>query len=649
MYEHLFSPLSLGKTILPNRICFLAHRTNFGKQGTFTDRHLAYYERRARGGCGLIIVGELSIHPNDRPWESVIEAYHPRVVKDYRLLGEAVHGHGALAFAQLGHHGFQSSGAISRQAVWGPSAMADIAFGETAKPMELEDMEEALEAFAKAAIFAREGGLDGVEIDMGPESLLRQFLSPISNHRQDEYGGSLENRMRFPMQVLERVSKAVGRNFTVGVRLCVDEKFWGGITPEESMQVAQRFEKTGHCHFINASLGTYYNLHLVLASMHTPYGFTIDLAEKTKKAVGIPVIASHQIGFPQMAEEMVSRGQADAIGFVRNLISDPDAPRKAREGRIEDILFCVKDNKGCIGRINQAKTLSCMQNPEVGCEGIQSTRFFAPAAIRKKVLVVGGGPAGMEAARVAKGRGHEVFLYEKTPLLGGQVNLIKKRPGREPMAGIIQHLAKALKTLEIPVTTGTEVSPELVLKMNPDAVIVATGSLPRQRPVPGQYGPPQVLNLWETLSGEYPLGQKVLFVDENGGHHASATVELFADQGKKVTMVTSDLFIGVELAPLGDLYLTRQRLLQKGVTFITDVLIDLIAGDKVMGRDLYTNESLIFEGYDSVVLDMGNVPADDLYFQLKGRVKELYRAGDCVSPRGIDMAVLEGRKAGERL
>jgi mycofactocin system FadH/OYE family oxidoreductase 2 len=653
MFDLLFSPLNLGKVTIPNRVCFLAHRTNFGKQGLLTDRHLAYYRKRAQGGCGLIILGELSIHPNDRPWETVIEAYHPMITKDYRKLAESIHRYGGRIFAQLTHHGFQSSGAISREAVWGPSAMADIAFGETAKPMEKEDMEEALEAFAKAAIFAREGGLDGIEIDMGPESLLRQFLSPITNHRQDEYGGILENRMRFPQQAIEGVRKAVGQDFTVGIRLCADEKFWGGITIEESQQIARDFELTGHCDFINVSVGTYYNLHLILASMHTPIGITVELAERIKGAVAIPVIASHQIGFPQMAEEVIEKGQADAIGLVRSLICDPHSPNKAREGNAEDILFCVKDNKGCIGRINQAKTLSCTQNPEVGEEGARPTacgqRTSLVRARRKKVMVVGGGPGGMEAARAAKVRGHDVTLYDKNHTLGGQVNLIQRRPGRQPMAGIIHNLTRELKKLDVPVMTGLEVTPEFVSQENPDAVIVATGSRPREEPVPGDCGPPWVLDVWETLSGPYPVGQKVLFIDENGGHHATATAELLADQGKNVTMVTSDLFIGIELAPLGDLYLTRQRLLQKGVTFISDVSIDLVAEDKVIGRDIYTNEPVYFEGYDTIVLDMGNVPEDDLYFKLKGKVKELYRVGDCVAPRGIDMAIFEGRKAGERL
>ena len=670
MFDKLFSPLTLGKMTLPNRICFLAHRTNFAKRGRLTDRHMAYYRRRAQGGCGLIIVGEFSIYSNDRPWEPMIEACTPEVVKDYKRLTAAVHEFETPVFAQLCHHGFQSNGAITRQAVWGPSAISDIVFGETAKAMEIEDMATIIEAFSRAAGLAREGGFDGIEIDMGSESLLRQFLSPLSNLRQDEYGGSLEKRMRLPLEVIDGIRKSVGEDFTVDIRLCADEKFWGAITIDESKEFARKFEETGQVDYINSTLGTYYNLYLIFASMHTPVGFATDLAEQIKQAVNIPVIASHQIHSPQMANEILEKGQADGIGLVRPLICDPDFPKKAREGKEKDIRYCVGDNQGCIGRINQSKTLSCTQNPLVGYEDLrlkgpnksiinnqsrpQSDQGGVSASlqqstIQKRVLVVGGGPAGLEAARAAREKGHDVTVYEKEEVVGGQINLVKKGAGRHGMAGIIGNLSHLLNELQVPIITGKGVTPELVLEKNPDAVIVATGSKPRIKPVPGEYGPPKVLNVWEVLSGQFPVGEKILFIDENGGHHATATMELLADQGKKVDMVTSDLFVGIELAPIGDLYLSRQRLLQKGVTFTTDVVIDEIDSNKVKARCIYTNEPILFEGYDTIVLDMGNMVDDHLYRQMKGRIKELYRVGDCVAPRGIDIAIFEGRRAGESL
>ncbi len=648
MFDNLFNPLDFGAVILPNRICFLAHRTNFADRNRFNDRHIAYYQRRAAGGCGLIVVGELSIHPNDRPWETMIEAYHPEVVKDYQKLTGAVHEHDTRIFAQLCHHGFQSNGFITRQAVWGPSAISDIVFGETAKAMEPEEMPEVVESFSLAALLAKNGGFDGIEIDMGPESLLRQFLSPISNQRQDEYGGSLENRMRLPLEVIESVRKSVGEDFTVGIRLCADEKFWGGIAIDESRQFAQQFESTKKVDFINVSVGTYYNLHLIMASMHTPSKFVLETTEQINEAVTIPVIAAHQIAFPQMADEILKKGQASAIGFVRQLISDPDAPSKAREGRFKDIRYCIRDNYGCIGRINQSKPLSCIQNPSVGFEKAKSKNKNR-AEKYKQVMVIGGGPAGLEAARMAKERGHEVVLYEKAQEVGGQVTIIKKRPGRQAMAGIITHLLHVLEGLHVPMVLGTEVTPELVSEKKPDVVIVATGSRPRKNPLPGNYMPPSVLNVWEAIEGEFPIGKKVLFVDQNSGHHATATVELLADQGKKVNMVTSDLFVGIQLASIGDLYLTRQRLLQKGVVFTTDVLVDRITDDTVEARNIYTNKPILFDGYDTVILDMGNMVDDHLYRQLKGRVPELYRIGDCVAPRGIDMAIFEGRRLGEKL
>lgn len=647
MFEHLFSPLHLGGTRLPNRICFLAHRTHFGRRGLLNDRHIAYYRRRAEGGCGLIIVGELSIQAEDRPWESMVEAYHDQVREDYRRLTRAVHEWGTPVFAQLCHHGFQSSGAISRQAILGPSAMADIVFGETSKPMEPEDMEEVIRAFSRAAVLTREGDFDGIEIDMGPESLLRQFLSPISNHREDAYGGSLENKMRLPLEVLEGVRRAVGSDFTVGVRLCADEKFWDGITIDQSREFAKTFEARGQTDFFNVAVGTYYNLHLVLASMHLPSGFAVDLAKQLKESVSLPVIASHQIDSPEMAEKLLEEGRIDAVGLVRNLICDPDAPRKVRERRTADIRYCVRDNVGCIGRVNQGKALSCIQNPEVGFESARQGGSPAKIGRNKRVMVVGAGPGGLEAARAARETGHEVTVYERDDTIGGQINLIVRQPGRAGMGEIIWYLRESIRKLGVRVITGVEVTPEWVLEQEPDRVIVATGSRPANRPVPGIYGSPAVLNVRDILEGLFPVGERVLMVDENGGHHAAATAEFLADQGKKVDIVTSELFIGIDLAPIGDLFMTRQRLLQKGVTFTCDVMIEEIQGNRVMGRDVYTREKRLFEGYETIVLDMENHADDDLYKQLKGRIREVYRIGDCVAPRGIDMAILEGRRVGE--
>lgn len=632
---------------MSNRICFPAHRTNFAREGRLTDRHISYFSRRAKGGVGLIIVGEISIHPNDRPWDKMITAHNQEVVRDYKKLTEAVHVHGTAVFAQLTHHGFQSNGAITREAVWGPSAVADVAFGETAKAMEPEDISELTESFAEAAVFAREGGFDGVEIDMGPESILRQFFSPISNMRKDSYGGDLENRMRFPLDVIHAVRRAVGNDFTVGIGLCANEKFWGAITLDDSKAFAKRVESAGDVDFIRVTVGTYYNLHLCLASMHTESCFAIDDAEEIHNSVNIPVIAGHKIDFPEMAEDILAQGRADAISLTRQLITDPDAPRKVKEGRLEDVRYCIRDNKGCVGRLNQSKDLSCIQNPEVGYEDKKPA--LKKSATVKRVLIVGAGPAGLEAGRMAREKGHEVIVYEKEPVIGGQVNLAAKGAGRAGVKEVIRYLGHTLDQLGVPVFTGKAVTAEEVLSLDPDVVIIATGSRPVKNPVPGSYGPPLVQNVWEVLMDRFPINDRVLFIDENGGHHSTATVEALADQGKRVDILTNDLFVGVELAPGGDLYLTRQRLLQKGVRFITDVVVDEINDLTVKARNIYTNDPAELEGYSSIVLDMGNEVNDELYKELKGRVKTLYRIGDCVAPRGMDVAIFEGRKIGEEL
>jgi NADPH-dependent 2,4-dienoyl-CoA reductase/sulfur reductase-like enzyme len=259
----------------------------------------------------------------------------------------------------------------------------------------------------------------------------------------------------------------------------------------------------------------------------------------------------------------------------------------------------------------------------------------------------------MEAARVAHERGHDVTIYEKDERVGGQVKLIGKRPGRSAMGGVIRYLRHKIIDQGITIRRGVTATPALILEQAPDAVVVATGSVPISKPYPGDYGPPAVLTGWDVIQGTHEVGEKVLFIDEDGGHHAMATAELLAEQGKKVDMVTADLFIGIELAPRGELYLGRQRLLQKGATFRTDLdILEIDSSDgglRVKARDIYTNKSILLDDYDTVVLDVGNSVDDDLYHQLKGEVEEVYRSGDCVAPRGIDMAIIEGRQVGELL
>jgi thioredoxin reductase len=518
-----------------------------------------------------------------------------------------------------------------------------------AKVMEPEDIDEIIENFAKAAAYIKEGGFDGIEISLGHRSLLRQFLSPLSNYRQDEYGGSLENRMLFAQQIIDSVRKSVGKDYPIGIRICADEMFYGAITLNDAKEMARRFETTSEIDFINLSVGTYYNLQLVRGSMHLPLGFTLHLSQGIKEAVKIPVFANNRINTPQLAEEIISSGKADMVGLVRALICDPHFPKKAKEGRSEDIFLCVSDNQGCIGRVNQSKTIGCIQNPSVGYERKVEKEFARPALKKKEMMIVGGGPAGMEAARVAAMRGHQVTLYEKEGELGGQINIAKKGAGRENIGLIVTNLVTQLKKWKVKIELGVEVTEEFVIKNNPDVAIVATGSVPRENPFPGQYSPSQVFNVWQVLKGEAAIGERVLLIDGDGHHKATSTAEFLADNGKKVDIITDALFVGIELGPIGDLYNSRQRLLQKGVTFISDMRIQEIQETSVKAVNIYLNEVQTFEGYDTIVVVIPNRPNDFLYFRLKGKIKELYRIGDCVSPRKIDMAIWEGNKLGRML
>ena len=652
MFPNLFSPLKLGTVEVKNRISFQPHLTNLAVGNLPSERQMYYWGERAKGGAGLIITEELTVHPTDMSYEKLIDVYHAEVIPGFKKITDYVHQYDSKIFAQLNHNGQQGDGSISRLPVWAPSPVPDILFREVPKAMEPEDIEEVARYFARSAIHVRESGFDGIEIQFGHSSLARQFLSPLTNYRSDEFGGSLENRMRAPLKFISAVRKAVGNDFTLGIRMCADEMIPGGLDLAQVQEICALFEASGLIDFMDLSIATFYNLYLVEGSMHTPLGYTIPLAAGIREKIKLPVFCTGRINDPVMAEKVLAAGQADMIGMCRGLICDPFLPKKAQEGRLDDIRYCIACNQGCIGRIGMNKTLGCVQNPAIGREKEWGEGTLEKAGVKKTVTVVGGGPAGMWAAKMADRRGHKVTLIDRGESLGGQVITAMKGTGRDEFGVIIRNEKSQLDKSGVTVKLGATATTEQLLADKADVVIVATGSVPKKHPVGGADGP-AIFNVEQVLNGEAELGQNVCLIDYDGHQRATATAEFIANQGKKVDMITSSLFICAELGPTQDLYSSRQRLLQKGVTFTPDIAVMEVGGEAgaktVKGFNVYSNVWNEWGPYDSLVLAMGQQVDDDLYMSLKGKVPELYRIGDCVSPRRVDMAIWEGHKIGREI
>ena len=661
-YPHLFSPLQIGPVKARNRIMQTAHVKLFTTDGIDSLRNVAYQVERAKGGAGLLITGNRLIHPTSTTGMARFAyQYLKGALEIDRKMTSGVHEHGALMFAQLNHFGLNatSDSADDLRVLWGPSAVKSPAYGETPKAMEHEDIAEVVEWWARSAELAREGGFDGTEVHIAHSYLLHQFLSPVYNKRDDEYGGSLENRLRFTREVIDEVRRRTGDDWAIGIRLTLSEFMGeGSLDIEDAKETVRLLESWCKLDFVNVSAAGYHNIFKAIEPSDVPDGFLVDLSAQVKATTGLPVFTIGGIKDPVLAEEIIASGRADMVAMTRAQIADPEFANKAREGREDEITRCIRGNQGCIGRVFKGLSINCTVNPAAGREARFGAGTLAPAEPGRRWLVVGGGPAGMRAAVTLTRRGHEVTLVEAQEELGGQINLILKTPGRETFGNVRYDLERQLGKLGVDVRLGTRGTPELVAEIGADAVLLATGAVPSTsgfspanplvNELPGVRSD-NVVTGWDVLLESRPVGKRVVVLEDDGSRAASGVVEVLLDRGHDVEVVTRFNTLFPQLFYNLDQAYVYGRCFSKGLRYRLNVWASAIDGASVQLFNLYTGAPEAIEGVDTVVLALGPKANEELYFQLKGSVGELHRIGDCVAPRKIDHAIYEGELAGREL
>jgi 2,4-dienoyl-CoA reductase (NADPH2) len=646
-YGYLFSPLRLGPLTLRNRVVFSAHLTNYAENGQPSERHAAYYAARAAGGAGLIVTEEHSTHPNSRPYEKLIHGFHPSVVPGYRRITDAVHAHDVPILAQLNHNGGQASGMYSRQPVWAPSAVADPMFREVPMAVGTREIAEIVHGYGLVAGHCAQGGFDGVELQCSHSSIVRGFLSPATNLRTDGYGGPLANRARILLEVIDAVREAIGPGRALGVRICGDELIEGGTTLDEAVEIARTVEATGKVDYINTSIGVATStLYMIAASMHVPPGYAMFIPSAIRARVTLPVVGVGRFKDPAQAERALAEGHCDLIGVVRGQIADPDFARKARAGHATHIRTCLSCNQECVGRMGLNRRLGCVENPRAGRE---ATPLPLPAVRARRVLVIGGGPAGLQAASTAAWRGHRVTLVERAERTGGQVALAAIAPGRAEILDLTSNLLAECRRHGVRIRTGVLADADLVRAERPDAVVLATGAVPERPGWAGECG--RVVDVREVLDGGARPEGTVIVVDDLGFHQATSVAELLADRGCSVRIITSGMVVGQDLGITLDMETWNVRAQAKGIGQETELVVLGADEDEETGgvtlRILRhtTGENLALPA-DWVVCAVHARPADELWPELSTMDLTTYRVGDCLTPRRAHSAVIEGHRAG---
>jgi 2,4-dienoyl-CoA reductase (NADPH2) len=643
-YRYLWTPLALGPVATRNRIVFSAHLTNYARDGRPTEQHAAYYGARAAGGTGLIITEEHSTHPTDWPYEKLIHGFHRDVIPGYRAITDAVHRHRVPIFAQINHNGGQASSMYSRLPVWAPSAVADPLFREVPKAVTLAEIDEVVAGYARVAEHCAEGGFDGIELQCSHSSIVRGFLSPATNRRTDHYGGSIENRSRLLVEIVQAVRGVIGSRLALGVRICGDELIDGGTTIDDAVQVAAIVERTGQVDYINTSIGVATaSLFMIEASMHVPPGYAMFIPSAIRKAVDLPVVGVGRFKDPLQAERALAEGHCDLVGVVRGQIADADFVAKARAGAVDEIRLCLSCNQECVGRMGLNRWLGCIENPRTGRE---ATDVGLPRAVasRKRVMVVGAGPAGLQAAIAARRNGHDVTVYEQADAPGGQVRIAASVPNRAEFGDMIRNQLAECRRFGVEIRYGVGVWPGFVDEQRPDHVIVATGAEPA-RPWWAPADAANVADVRAVLDGTVEPFGEVVIVDEIGFHHATSTAEVLAERGCRVEIVTPGMVVGQDLGITLDMENWWIRAGEKGIVQTTDVVPMGLEGSTLTLLHHPTGTNLTRRP-DWIVLAVPPHPVEWLYHDLMAAGWSVERVGDCVAPRRAHAAVIDGERAG---
>lgn len=628
-FPNMFSPISIGTVTVPNRFVVPPMGNNFANtDGSMSERSAAYYEARAKGGFGLITIESTVVYKQAKGGPRKPCLFSDEVVPSFKRVADACHAYGAKVSIQLQHAGPEGNSKLTGYPLKAASAIAPSAGREIPEAMPTEEVYRLIECYGDAARRAQLAGIDMVEVHCAHGYLVSTFISARTNKRTDEFGGCFENRMRLPRLIIENIRKKTGGNMPILCRINARDEGDGGVDVHDAAAIAAYLEQVCGVDAIHVTRSIHIHDEFMWAPNITHGGFNAELGAEIKRAVSVPVILVGRFTEPQYAELLVKQGRADLIAFGRQSIADPELPNKARNGQLEKLTPCIACLLGCVPNMLQGRPITCAMNP---CAGREAE--LKPAEVRKNVVVIGGGPGGMYAARLCALRGHSVTLLEKDAELGGHFLVASYPPGKGEISGAIRSFIVNCREAGVDIRTGTEATPELVASLKPDAIIIATGSVPLRLPIPG-LDSCGCSTAEDVLTGKADTGKRVLVV--GGGMVGCECVEFLTEREHIVDMVEMKPVIGEDIVPEARKYIMA-NLEKHKVTQRVNARVKQFYADGVDFTDTVTGEDAAMRGYDSVVLAMGYRSNNTLEEQLKDLAPQVIVIGEARQAPGNSM------------